>query len=108
MTHLEFTCSDEKSVFLLRASRLYDEGKMRWIPCSERMPEIIDSYLITFEMKYKHEEEWERCVDVAIFNPYERGYICDAWNTFIDWDEGQEFRVLAWMPLPEPYREENE
>ena len=26
MTKLEFTCSDEKSVFLLKAARLYDEG----------------------------------------------------------------------------------
>lgn len=39
MTKLEFTCSDEKSVFLLRAARLYDEGVKlepvrhgQWIP----------------------------------------------------------------------------
>lgn len=41
MTKIEFVCSDEKSVVLLRAARLFDEGKQlepvrhaRWEECN--------------------------------------------------------------------------
>ena len=51
MNHLEINCGDEKALFLIEASRLYDEGLRiealvtdtnvgdKWKPCSERLPE---------------------------------------------------------------------
>lgn len=52
-----------------------------WIPCSERLPEERGFYLTTTK-------------DKAVY--------CDHWN-------GDNFDrteiVIAWMPLPEPYRE---
>ena len=81
---------------------------MEWILCSERLPnEYLDSYLITIKMKYPHEMEWEYHVDVAINSGMigDTCYIDNYWNTFNDWDEGQEIHVVAWMPLPKPYQE---
>ena len=73
----------------------------RWIPCTERLPEIGDTYIVTGIQKDPHEKEWHYFVDVA--SNY-GDYIDDYWDTFNDWIEGQETHIVAWMPLPEPYK----
>jgi len=61
-----------------------------WIPCNERLPETLESeakaYLTTNE---------DGMIGVSY---YHHG-----------WSNGYEsvFDVIAWQPLPEPYREEN-
>jgi hypothetical protein len=53
--------------------------------------------------KYDYEKEYDIDTDVATYNPYEGGYIDNCWNTYNDWDEGQQYiHVTHWMPLPEP------
>lgn len=79
----------------------------RWIPVTERLPEVVDSYLVVIKAKYDYETEYEIDVDVATYNPYEKAYIDDCWNTYNDWDEGQQYlHVTHWMPLPEPPKED--
>lgn len=61
-----------------------------WIPCSERLPEKDDLVLVTV---------WN---DVTI-----------AWrNIYGGWDSAEDMYekgdVIAWMPLPSPYREDGE
>lgn len=71
----------------------------RWIPCEERLPEEYGLYLATMNDGFVQE-----CSYVPENN---RDALIGGWNTcestgleFIDeWD------VIAWMPLPEPYRE---
>ena len=76
------------------------EQEPEWIPCSEKLPNIGDTVIISGKMKYKHEKEYEEFVDVAIFEATQR------FETFNDWYEGQdEFEIVAWQPLPEPYEE---
>lgn len=83
----------------------------RWIPCSERLPEriingdveTVQEFFVTVKERWQG-EEWEYHTDVAEFPGY---YIDDLWQTYNDWREGQEVHVIAWMPLPEPYKEEN-
>ena len=67
----------------------------RWIPCSERLPEpneedengYIKAYLV-------QDGRW---MDVARWDG-------DSW---VAWGYGTVLRdVFAWMPLPEPYKEE--
>lgn len=53
-----------------------------WIPCSENTPEEEDYYLTT-----------------TIHNQV----YCDYWNG-VNFDRTE--MVVAWMPLPEPYKEE--
>ena len=61
----------------------------RWIPVSERLPEDPRFVLV--------------CID---------GHRCIAWycaEVHTWWTQGFELREpSAWMPLPEPYREEDE
>lgn len=64
-----------------------------WIPCKERLPETLESkvkaYLTTNE---------EGMIGVSYYH-----HMCV-------WSNGYEsvFDVIAWQPLPEPYREEQE
>ena len=72
-----------------------------WIPCSERLPEHPendDYYLVTIQCE--HYDGWD---------DYVTGFA--EW-TKNGWDElscyiGQ-IKVIAWMPLPEPYGGESD
>lgn len=72
----------------------------RWIPCSERLPEENGQYLIT--VKYKPEADYE--------NIYaEHGEWTDGqWDMFCFGHCGEVEDIIAWMPLPEPYKEDDE
>ena len=75
----------------------------KWIPVSERLPEVVDSYIVAIKSKSAWEKDYAYYVDVATYNPYEKAYIDDCWNTYVDWDEGQQYlHITHWMPLPEP------
>ena len=77
----------------------------KWIPVTERLPEIGDTYLVVVKYKYDWEDDYTIDTDVAMFHPYDNpdAYIDNRWDTYIDWDEGQQYiHVTHWMPLPEP------
>ena len=79
----------------------------KWIPVAERLPEILDTYLVVVKYKYDFENKYDIDTDVAIYNQYEGGYIDNCWNTYNDWDEGQQYiHVTHWMPLPEAPKED--
>lgn len=65
--------------------------RMKWIPCSERLPDNYDDCLVTDGYSY------------AI------GYWRDdakAWdNADFGWVESRLNKIVAWMPLLEPYVE---
>ena len=107
MTHIEFTCSDEKAAALLRASRLYDEGvkPAEWISVKDGMPEdFIDHSKDVRQIKVlvaiKAKNGWTvrtqmRCKDV-----HSRFYgaspdIIWYWRHFSAGD------ITHWMSLPE-------
>lgn len=75
------------------------ESEQKWIPCSERLPE--DEYVLISKIPSKISgSKWS--VDIAIRTE-------DPRSGRIQWrDSGfgviQDDKVLAWMPLPEPYR----
>lgn len=72
----------------------------RWIPVSERLPEEDGQYIIT--VKYKHEEGYE---DIYVeHGEWDNG----KWDMFGFGHCGEVEKILAWMPLPEPYKAESE
>ena len=77
----------------------------RWIPCtcSERLPG--ENYVLISKKPTKLSgSKW--CVTIAIRTADPRsGKIC--WRD-IGFGAIQDNEVLAWMPLPEPYREEGD
>lgn len=99
---VSFCCDEEKEAYLLGLESAIDDvkdgwlnGKQKeefgkWIPCSERMPEkpVVgeDGYLVQVS-----------CA-VQPFSAYWNG------SLWIDVEDNVVIPV-AWMPLPEPYRE---
>ena len=70
-----------------------------WIPASERLPDDMQRVLIWYEY-YRYGDF--NCM----YQTYGFGYVCDGkWSPFINGETGwQDYRVIAWQPLPEPYK----
>lgn len=72
-----------------------------WIPITERLPEEMFGCLVTvWDANPKTGEEFENIL------PEFAGYDGETWNGA----DGKPiaFEVVAWMPLPEPYKEDKE
>lgn len=83
-TKLRNTTEDERR-------KMYKEGfKASWTPCSERLPEKSGEYLISYRL---FDGDIQTRTDV---------FVGGEWgNEYVD--------HIAWMPLPEPYKaEQNE
>ena len=72
----------------------------QWISCAERLPEENVNVLIWFE--YFRYGDYNR-----LFQAYGLSYVyCGKWSGFINGESGwRQMRVIAWMPLPEPWKE---
>ena len=71
----------------------------QWIPCSERLPEEENTYLVTFANEKVGMSSWHK--DTL----YNRGF--DAYLTGITEDgECEYFGVVAWMEKPKPWKGE--
>lgn len=72
-----------------------------WIPVSERLPEDPDeSVLITVNGTYKN-ITFEDAIMLAVYDKDE-GWIIDGYQYWLT------AQVTAWIPLPEPYKEQND
>lgn len=90
---------DKGEITIGEFERLVDIEVPKWIPCSEKLPELGEYVLATVLM-------FDDYRDIGI---YTRQWTSDhseiRW--FSDDEYGQLFDcdVVAWMPLPEPYKE---
>ena len=73
-------------------------GTNNWIACSERLPEEPFGCLVTvIDCEPVTQTDFENIL------PYFVGYDGEGWND----EDGNEipFEVIAWQPLPSPFRE---
>ena len=68
-------------------------GSNGWIPCSERLPEDDSICIVTVE--YPNNET------VVDYGWFDRKSVC--W--FVGTQEFRTSNILAWQPLPEPFKE---
>lgn len=75
-------------------------GRSEWIPCKERLPESTrKSYWVCTDAGSQHECRWtNNCFGLGESDEW-------GWSIF---DIPQYTKVVAWMPLPEPYKEKGE
>ena len=93
--HLEWGWSEETVDAI--GMGIHALKETQWIPCSERLPEDESYILVSFENS--------TMPDIARYEENDEG------GTFYPGDDEKSyssygFFVNAWMPLPEPYREE--
>ena len=79
--------------------------KMSWIPCSERLPGDGERVLATHLGGINPDRQ-------VIEHVYEDGEFTFGWDMDMNIDSptfGQRYmgKVVAWMPLPEPWKGEN-
>lgn len=69
-----------------------------WISVDERLPDGYGSFLVAFKSKLHWKTEWVYCVGVAIYNVSEIPSV-NGWDFEIE--DGYEYIITHWMPLPE-------
>lgn len=75
---------------LMAEGEIYDIDYIGWIPCSERLPSVSGTYIVTTV-------KGAVCLDHFYADSYEPHW--SYWRTRT---------TLCWMPLPKPYREDGE
>ena len=80
----------------LRDLFIKKKTSQEWIPVSERLPETNEKVLITRRFGLYVGDDYDRCIDLGYY--YSN---LNRWDT-LNLDD---IEVLAWMPLPEPYKE---
>ena len=119
----------------LPMKEVFEKLEQRWIPCSERLPEVEVKVLILAKRKYTDgtfkdiittamyedgtilendskwrwediEGEWDEENDCYIIP--EGWWEDKAYNADGELNHAVDDKVIAWMPLPEPFREEGE
>ena len=100
------TLTEAAKLLVQQGERITDlEERNRWIPTSVRLPEVGGNYFVVVKYKYDFEKEYSYDTDFAEFT-FSDGYIDNCWNTYNDWNEGQQYlHITHWMPIPEPPRE---
>lgn len=70
------------------------QPNQRWIPVSERLPDKNDVYLVTMNVLGKP------------IRDIDRFRIDEGWGIYENNEDNKVIEVIAWMPLPEPYKAE--
>lgn len=109
------------------------QPEQRWIPCSERLPDNRVDVLICYRVRQQYAKRYvysivngwyarKHSVNENVFSEWEDDcdykededefYIQEGWYEFTTQGNGDlmnwyigDAEVVAWMPLPEPYRE---
>ena len=94
----EFVCANGMAIQALEKAQ-----EQRWIPVSEGLPKI--------DMSYPHHEDYlvqydSGGMDVASWSNV--NHFCTDHVTEPYWNCVQFAKVIAWMPLPPSYKEEQE
>lgn len=85
---------------MLEAFRQEGYTVQKWIPCSKQMPESGEDVLVWFEYyRYGDYDGLYQTYGIGTYYAYHKNWLI---NQSTGWHN---LRVIAWMPLPDPYEE---
>lgn len=88
-------------------SMLSAQPEPHWIPCSERLPEEKDAGILK---KLGVKKRSEDVLTTVEFKGERMTVTTCTYDGKWDWDMKYtfpDFKIVAWMPLPEPYKEDS-
>ena len=91
---------DITRMVLEAAEALEKLEKFQWVPVSERTPDDYGAVLLQYSNRRWLETEKRETLDIGYFDAFG--------NEELRTEGSENFRgeVVAWMPLPEPYKKE--
>lgn len=99
----------EQEVLACGSGKLDVPDGWHWIPCSERLPEEYGEYLISYATSESKRRFIAICeCEVTSEYDYEHERFECEWQLDDYIKNCHDVTVIAWMPLPEPYREDKE
>ena len=104
---------------LMTDGEMYDIEYSRWIPCSERLPEDLEPVNITWvnhnpESYYADIKDKPFTATGVYFNGQWYWWSTLCTDTLAEYSHNyddivnDDIEIIAWMPLPEPYKAESE
>lgn len=110
VTDMEFMNNTAKGILRDRLRKL--PSAQQWTPCSERLPEENGDYLVTIKLNiyvsnicsvigYAND-----LYEVDEYDFHDKKGVSGWFFYDSEYGFGEETNVIAWMPLPEPYKEE--
>lgn len=86
------------------------QPEQRWIPCSERLPEEDTEVLISYRYKEGEGDTDHVNIDITSYGTVCFGgreiHTLKEWRQPFDYFHAN-YEVIAWMPLPKPYKEDD-
>ena len=91
---------------LERENKRLQAEKRAWIPCKERLPEEYCECLVTYRTV-----DMQEFMEILEYEPsyefdHENGRFKGEWLFPTDDERFTDSEVIAWQPLPEPYKED--
>lgn len=86
-----------------------EPGRSEWIPCKDRLPEEGVDVLISYRYKEGEGDTSHMYIDISSYGTVSFGG--HKLEGIKEWGQpfayfNSNYEVVAWMPLPEPYKEE--
>lgn len=79
-------------------NQLAEEHNNGWIPCSERLPKKSGKYIVTQERYMLEDRNCKKPIAIEV-DYVDFNAIDNVWN------RARFFKIIAWMPLPAPYKQ---
>lgn len=91
---------DRDRMALDAAEALEKNQRFQWVPVSERTPDDYGAVLLQYSSRYGFETEQREALGIGYFDAFG--------NAEHRTEDCEKFRgeVVAWMPLPDPYKKE--
>ena len=78
---------------------------MKWIPVSDRLPERGKDHYVLVTVRHKDPTYKGHDVTTAYYDTRDD---CGDWKFITGYENMSQLYVSAWMPMPDPYRGEEQ